>query len=96
MKTGPHTASTIKALASGNTAQRKAHVITPAMQAGISAERKLTTTSKNRTGLFFVAYQTYAQSSPTNVTLKLTATPSTPHLMPMTKPAMHTGAEISA
>ena len=93
---GPHTASTIKALASGNTVQRKAHVITPAMQAGTSAERKLTSTSKNRTGLFLVAYQTYAQSRPTNVTLKLVATPSNPHLIPMTKPVIHTGAANNA
>ena len=30
------------------------------------------------------------------VTLKLAATPSTPHLIPMRKPAMQTGAEINA
>ena len=58
MKMGPQTNSTGKALTSGNMLLRKVHVITPAAQAGKKADKKFTSTSQKRTGLFFVAYQT--------------------------------------
>jgi hypothetical protein len=94
MKIGPHTVSVINA--SDSIIPRNVQVITPAIQAGIRAPRNLITISKNRTGLFLVAYQIYAHSNPTKVMLKLAATPATPHLIPIIKPATQIGAEINA
>jgi hypothetical protein len=93
---GAQILSTTGALAFGRTVQRRSQVIPPAAHAESKGNTKLFTTSANRIGLFLVAYQTYAQSSPTKVMLKLVAIPATPYLTPMTNPVMHTGAATKA